>query len=185
MSPSVEGQDLVIDDAQAPSGMSEQAAVALAAGAEIARLASEVHALRSEKYASEQCDVKGEPEALPRMPSQVKILGRTYSVGTSAKPLPDNWEDSPDDADGRTNNHKLAIWIYEGLSRGMQQETLVHEILHTCISFCTPGIRNVIIGRDKSDVWAFDFEEWFVEVLDAPLLTVMRENPDLMDYLLS
>jgi hypothetical protein len=119
-------------------------------------------------------------------PSSVDVLGRHYTIGYAPRPLPDGVGDADDpNAVGRSNHHKLSIWIDDSINPRLQRETLLHEIIHAVLSVGTSDISNLLRGHDRMDMVTFDYEEWFVEAIDAGLLTVMVDNPEVVSFLRS
>jgi hypothetical protein len=56
------------------------------------------------------------------------------------------------------------------------RETLLHEILHGCWHHTNMAHHGAV---EKEDL-----EEWVVGTLSYPLIDVLRDNPDVMKYLL-
>lgn len=74
---------------------------------------------------------------------------------------------------GRTTITTEEIWIRPDTSLNQQADTLLHEVMHACYN--TAGV--ALDGYD-------DQEEGHIATLTPWLLLAMRDNPDLVSYLL-
>jgi hypothetical protein len=73
---------------------------------------------------------------------------------------------------GLTDVPKLRITLAPGQAAGQARETLLHEMLHALWSSCA-------LDQDE------DEQERIVNSLAPWLLTALRENPDLLAFLLA
>lgn len=96
-----------------------------------------------------------------RLPATIKIGGVRWIV-RGRRRLPGKF--------GETRIREAEILIWTGCPLGQQQDTLVHELLHACLS-------NVPHGLDD------DGEESIVSALAPWLLAALRDNPALVAYL--
>jgi hypothetical protein len=67
------------------------------------------------------------------------------------------------------------VVLRKTLSNGLARATLLHELLHLIIDASAPS--------DQSPS-PEDAEHWFIGVLENPLITILQENPQLVEYLL-
>lgn len=117
-------------------------------------------------------------------PRFVTIVGRTYRIEWKANKddvkLPDGTEGV-----GVIDNQNLVLKIWSGMSLQLQRETLLHEIMHGCLSTTQTPMSNLLAGRDRIDVVHFNFDEFYVEAIDAVLLATLRSNPQVTGWLLA
>lgn len=117
-------------------------------------------------------------------PMFVTIVGRTYVIEWKANKddvkLPDGTEGV-----GVIDNQNLVIKIWTGMRLQLQRETLIHEIMHGALSVTQTPMSNLLAGRDRIDVIRFEFDEFYVEALDAVLLATLRANPQVTGWLLA
>ena len=89
--------------------------------------------------------------------------------------------------DGMLNDSSLGytlgtdnlIVIDKTLSAYKQRSTLLHEILHAIYSVFDNTAKPT--KKDDFDTW----EHYFIGLYEEPLLLVLRDNPDLVEYLRS
>lgn len=67
------------------------------------------------------------------------------------------------------------IVLRRTLSNGLARATLLHELLHILIEASSPSDQPPTID---------EAEHWFIGVLENPLITVLQDNPDLVEYLM-
>jgi hypothetical protein len=79
---------------------------------------------------------------------------------------------------GRTAHHLGEIYIKPGMSPSQLRDTLLHEIMH-CIYSSGLGI-NLSNIRHVDDL-----DEYLVSTVTPWLLGVLRDNPDVLAYLLA
>lgn len=101
---------------------------------------------------------------MPGMPVTVKVGPHVYTVRRTTT------AQSPDL--GNCSYDSLSIGVRQRLRKSKAQEVLLHEILHACTypSFC---------AKDQAT------DEEFVEATAPTLLQVLRDNPELVEYLRS
>lgn len=106
-----------------------------------------------------------------KLPSSIKTAATEYTVHSEAN---DFLAEEADEGDnilfGRTNHLKGTIHIRPGASASKQRETMMHEVLHT-VCFVS-GLSHEL-----------DAEEGLVRRLTPVLLQVIRDNPELVEYL--
>ena len=100
-----------------------------------------------------------------RMPKTVRVGPHVYSVLRQRA-------SQMGDLLGECDTNLLQIRVRQRLPRSKAQETLTHELLHACTH---PSLNG---NEHLSD-------EQFVEGVAPVLLQVIRDNPDLLDYLRS
>ena len=115
------------------------------------------------------------------MPTAVRVGPVTYRVTTD----PDDWVRVEHKVQtkgdyGHTLNIEATIYINPEATPDVQRVTLWHEVMH---ALCTavmgsPDWRN--LGKKKGDR-----EEAVVSAFESPIVLVLRDNPDLIAYLLA
>lgn len=105
---------------------------------------------------------------MAKLPQKVKIGPTTYTLSFMSK----------DQADagvyGRTDPKADTIVINPSLCLGEQQTTVLHEVLHAI--FLTSNLTHVLDLDEKK-------EEQVIRMLEPFLLSLIRDNPKLMEYL--
>jgi hypothetical protein len=79
---------------------------------------------------------------------------------------------------GFTNHKDCTIVIDAELTEQMKRTTLVHEILHA-ITITFGGSFKPAKNTDY-----LDWEHFFIGIYEEPLVMVLRDNPELVAYLL-
>jgi len=116
------------------------------------------------------------PAKYPKMPSEVQIGTQLWAIEER-----DRNRDSAlsDDAYGYTLNRDSLIIIDSLATPSRKRQTLLHELMHavrhTLGSPITPK------NDDDSDTW----EHFFIAMYEEGLLLIIRENPEVLEYLLS
>lgn len=109
-----------------------------------------------------------------KIPSKIRIGTQVFEVV-----LRDRKTDGMlnDGSFGYTQDNDNLIVIDAALTPTRQRSTLVHELMHAIrMVFNSP------IKPKKSD----DFEAWehyFISIFEETLLIVLRDNPELLEYL--
>jgi hypothetical protein len=112
------------------------------------------------------------------MPTEVHIAHATWGVLCNAKATAASRKESKEKwLAGFCDSNKLAITIAHDLPVQVQQDTLLHEVMHAV--YFTVG--NPLHTKFKAHGDAV--EELGVASLAPLLLGVIRDNPDLIDYL--
>ena len=96
------------------------------------------------------------------MPKTIKVGPHVYSVLRKPKAILKGH--------GECDYNSLHISIQSRLRKSVAQETLLHEVVHTCSypNLCGAGL----ITEEKA-----------VETISHHLLGVLRDNPGLLEYL--
>lgn len=71
--------------------------------------------------------------------------------------------------EGRSSGNRLSIVIRPDRPRDAQADTLLHEILHQCLF--------------QSGAGGHEGQETLILAMTGPLLSTLRDNPDLVKYL--
>jgi hypothetical protein len=102
----------------------------------------------------------------------LKIGAHRWDVFWSRRAVRLLLEDPKEDAGGacRVDMQALAVVPLPDAPT-MERQVLLHELLHACFSFTDVNVE-------------YDTEELMVATVAGPLLQTLRENPDLVSYLL-
>ena len=107
------------------------------------------------------------------LPTHVKIGTHNWTI-TEVKR-----KNQPDGEHyGFTNDKDASITIDSEMPTSIKRVTLVHEILHA-IRFTFGGSYSPSKGTTYDD-----WEHYFIGLYEEPLTMVLRDNPELMAYLL-
>ena len=74
------------------------------------------------------------------------------------------------DACGACDMESMVIAVDPGKAEDYARATLLHEILHACVRASDPNLDD-------------DQEEAAVAAITGPLLSTLRDNPDIVEYL--
>lgn len=103
-------------------------------------------------------------------PSALRISPHNWSVKWShaevLKFAPDN------DAAGITDHGSLTVAVNPGKAEDYNRLTLLHEILHVC-------------ARTADLRLSYEQEEQFVAGVTSPLLDFLRQNPEVLAYIIA
>ena len=115
-------------------------------------------------------------------PSQVKIGPFLYKILWSEKSwqkyAPTEYKDKSHRGLTDPDAHHILIQGW-GTSEDGQKETLLHELIHACLSVV--GFAEIIKEVSKASV---DVEEIAVRCLSPFLQEMLKENPKVVEYLL-
>lgn len=107
------------------------------------------------------------------LPTPVFILGAPWQIELADKATINA---HLEDKIGLTLSEEMRILVGDWLAPWLQRQIVVHEILHACwripIDLGTDGV-----------VESTAVEEAVVGMLDYSLLTVLRDNPELVEWL--
>jgi hypothetical protein len=78
---------------------------------------------------------------------------------------------------GYTLGTENLIIIDSSLKYSKQRTTLIHEILHAIHDVFDNTVKPT--KKDDFEIW----EHYFIGMYEEPLLLILRDNPDLVDYL--
>jgi len=107
-----------------------------------------------------------------RPPKDVVVAPRVYKVVVDG-----NGHAEDANVDGMTSFDQGRILIKGALTEDPTRDTLLHEILHALID--QTSVKRQLKDMDK------DLEEDFVWALTPRLLGLLRDNPELVEYLTS
>lgn len=101
----------------------------------------------------------------------VRVLLHTYRV---THEIPDDLpiKNGKPELVGRCDEDREIIWIWDGLNPMVQRKTLLHEVLHAA------GYISDVHGNERTTVEAHTC------AIAEPLLAILRNNPELVAYLL-
>lgn len=106
----------------------------------------------------------------PRLPDAIAVGPYSYRVTLkSAREMVRNGEQLL----GTCDSDAFEIGIVKSLRKAKKREVLMHEVLHAC---------HYLAGRNPEDKMT---GEQFVEATVHALLQILRENPDLVYYLIA
>ena len=102
-------------------------------------------------------------------PRLVKISPYTWSIKWSRHEVLKHHPNG--DACGACDMESMSIAVDPGKHEDYARATLLHEILHACIRSSDPTLDD-------------EHEETVVAAITGPLLSMLRDNPDVLDYLM-
>lgn len=112
--------------------------------------------------------------ASPSPPGAIRIGYATYRVEHDRQRCDD------DSVEGMSNGNQRLILLRGDRPYDSAADTVLHEVLHQCLHVA--GLdAGVLTGED---VTAHDVEERVVRAMSGMLLDTLRENPELVRYLL-
>ena len=109
---------------------------------------------------------------MTKLPSKVKIGSIVWEVSEQKR------KHAADDHYGFTNYKDATIIIDADLPVAMKRTTLIHEIMHAILSTFGGSFK-----PSKSTEFA-DWEHYFIGLYEEPMIMVLRDNPELVEYLL-
>jgi hypothetical protein len=112
----------------------------------------------------------------PERPSSVRIGGYEFSIEW---PDADLTMPSGDKAVGHSSYHQLTLQVCTNYPLPMQQDTLLHEILHSINETNSTSNWWKSVQSDPNG----DFEEALVSSTTPVLLAVLRDNPHVLKWL--
>lgn len=114
-----------------------------------------------------------------KKPRNVKIGHVTYAIHFDTGVLDHYAVQMQRDLAGASNTSDAVIVVRPTLPPDIQAETLLHEILHQCLGVagCDP---NQAVAEGCKDI-----EEKTVWSMAGVLLDVLRDNPDVLKFLLN
>lgn len=108
------------------------------------------------------------------IPSKIKIGSQIWEVSEQSR------KHSADPSHyGFTADKDLSIIIDKEMPQSLKRTTLLHEILHA-IRFTFGGSY-----APAEDTSYLEWEHYWIGLYEEPLLQILRDNPDLVAYLLS
>lgn len=101
-----------------------------------------------------------------------------YTLGTARWTVTKKMAELMDDKIGRCWGHLHEIALAADCSEDVEPEVFLHEVIHSI--WYAYGLRPPHVEEDDLE----SVEEYVVNSLTLPLLEFMRNNPDVMEYLL-
>lgn len=116
-----------------------------------------------------------------KIPSKVKILNHTWSIAEK-----DNLVDADDEPIyGQCERLDQVILINKNMSPDNKRITLIHEMLHACrYSNGNAGLIPDFTGIPKNEI-VLTWEHFLIAHYEEGLLSILRNNPKIIEYLLS
>jgi hypothetical protein len=115
-------------------------------------------------------------QGVAKLPATVKIGTQTWEIVERTK----NFDGMLDEGNyGYTLSRENLIVLDGTAAPSRKRQTLLHELLHAVkFSFGNPVTPK---KTDEADVW----EHYFIAMYEEGILLVLRENPEVLDYLLA
>jgi Zn-dependent peptidase ImmA (M78 family) len=116
----------------------------------------------------------------PKMPTKVDIGTQTWTIVERSPDLDDALSST---AFGYTLTRSSTIIIDSSLTPSRKRQTLLHELLHA-IRYSMGNITVPVSSDDETkatDAW----EHYFISIYEEGLLLTIRNNPAILEYLLS
>lgn len=111
------------------------------------------------------------------MPTHVKVGLYVYTVTQDGEAWAKYVNDgTAKDRMGFSDHNLLIIAVNPGVSPMQKADTLLHEVLHAC--WWNGSIGSLEALSDNAD-----HEEFIISHMSPWLLMVLRDNPELLDYL--
>lgn len=123
------------------------------------------------------------------MPSVVRVGFMPYTILTDRDAINAASESADISQDAEwtaySDHDALVIGINTDNPLAVQQRDLLHEVIHCCLRYSgvEPNAYARVVGRAKGRHDGYTVEEFTVAATAAPLLGVLRDNPDLTAWL--
>lgn len=118
----------------------------------------------------------------PKMPTKVKIGAQDWTIVERSR---DDDGTINDDSYGYTLQKSNFIVIDKNCPPSRKRQTLFHELFHAVrFSNGSSGIKPDMENIQAEDV-IYTWEHYFIAMYEDTMLSVLRENPAIVDYLLS
>lgn len=116
------------------------------------------------------------PVKYPKMPTKIKVGTQLWAIEERNRNKDSTLSD---DAYGYTLHRESLIVIDSLAVPSRKRQTLLHELMHAV----RHSIGSPVTPKndDDSDTW----EHFFIGMYEEGLLSIIRENPDVLEYLLS
>jgi Zn-dependent peptidase ImmA (M78 family) len=116
----------------------------------------------------------------PKMPTSIKIGTQQWTVIQRSANVDDSLSSS---AYGYTLDRSSTIVIDVDATPSRKRQTFLHELFHA-IRF-SMGSPITPISNDDESKTTEAWEHYFIGMYEEGLLLTIRENPDILEYLLS
>jgi Zn-dependent peptidase ImmA (M78 family) len=118
----------------------------------------------------------------PKLPTKVKIGAQDWTIVERSR---DDDGMINDDSYGYTLQKSNFIVIDKNCPPSRKRQTLFHELFHAVrFSNGSSGIKPDMENIQSEDV-IYTWEHYFIAMYEDTMLSVLRENPTLVDYFLS
>jgi len=118
----------------------------------------------------------------PKLPTKVKIGAQDWTIVERSR---DDDGMINDDSYGYTLQKSNFIVIDKNCPSSRKRQTLFHELFHAVrFSNGSSGIKPDMENIQSDDV-IYTWEHYFIAMYEDTMLSVLRENPAIVDYLLS
>ena len=118
----------------------------------------------------------------PKLPTKVKIGAQDWTIVERSR---DDDGMINDDSYGYTLQKSNFIVIDKNCPPSRKRQTLFHELFHAVrFSNGSSGIKPDMENIQSDDV-IYTWEHYFIAMYEDTMLSVFRENPAIVDYLLS
>lgn len=118
----------------------------------------------------------------PKLPTKVKIGAQDWTIVERSR---DDDGTINDDSYGYTLQKSNFIVIDKNCPPSRKRQTLFHELFHAVrFSNGSSGIKPDMENIQAEDV-IYTWEHYFIAMYEDTMLSVLRENPAIVDYLLS
>jgi hypothetical protein len=114
-------------------------------------------------------------QGVAKLPARIKIGTQTWEIVERTK----NFDGMLDEGSyGYTLSRENLIVIDATAATSRKRQTLLHEILHAIkFSFGNPVTPK---KTDEADIW----EHYYIAMYEEGVLLVLRDNPEVLEYLL-
>lgn len=122
-------------------------------------------------------------------PSEIRVGFLPYAVLTDRAAINAASESADIDEGAEwaafSDHDALVIGINPDNPLPVQQRDLLHEVIHCCLRYSgvEPNAYARVVGKAKERHGGYTVEEFMVAAASAPLLAVLRDNPDLTAWL--
>lgn len=117
-----------------------------------------------------------------KMPAKIKIGAQDWTIEQRSQ----NDDGMLNDGSyGYTLEKSNLIVIDKTLPETRKRQVLLHEIMHAIYCSATRSGIKPDLGDSRPDQDINIWEHWFIGIYENHLLSLMRENAKLMEYLLS
>lgn len=112
-----------------------------------------------------------------KIPSKVKIGSQVYSIYERHIS-----EDAGlSDSHAYTYTHGNFIVMNKDLNVQLQRRYLMHELLHAIVHVFGQNDKS---GKEDRTDTEDNIEHWFVYLMQEPMVMLLRENPDLVKFMI-
>ena len=113
---------------------------------------------------------QGCPAVIEYLPGKIQVGPVTYTVKVGPITATDH---DPDTLSGLAIHRDAEIQVVDNQAPAQARDTMLHEVLH-----CLFAVSGLFLPVDQAEE-----EEKFVSLLTPWLTMLLRDNPELVDYL--